>query len=301
MLSNWDMLQADVPTRERVEAAASFLVSDGLADVDDSWGMRLTDRGRDLLSSVTGVRGMRSMPGAVGTLLADHAPNVTSLTLPPHLFDAGLERYRVGTRRRADSADAAWLRERKSRIPRNGSRRAGRRARLAGKRRARLDPVLDLGTPALGWSALVMVLGAVGVSRHGRLLSGETVALVVTIVGAVAALVALVIAVRVIARPLVSSFPAVPVYAALAAAVVSPVVLSVREPRVATTDMPGPLLACALVLAFSAVALVARRRRLRTSDATDTAATAQAVAAVEEAAEEPRTAPAADVSGAPRS
>ncbi|WP_152354164.1 hypothetical protein [Brachybacterium subflavum] len=45
LLSGWDMLQTDVPSRERIEGAAAVLVGTGLAAVDADWGMQLTAEG----------------------------------------------------------------------------------------------------------------------------------------------------------------------------------------------------------------------------------------------------------------
>ncbi|MER2134394.1 MAG: hypothetical protein ABS910_06905 [Arthrobacter sp.] len=45
LLPGWDMMQADVPSRERMEAAIFVLVGSGLAEVDSSWAMRLTEGG----------------------------------------------------------------------------------------------------------------------------------------------------------------------------------------------------------------------------------------------------------------
>lgn len=45
VLSGWDMLQVDVPSRERVENAASVLVGSGLAQLDEGWSLRLTAQG----------------------------------------------------------------------------------------------------------------------------------------------------------------------------------------------------------------------------------------------------------------
>ena len=53
LLSGWDMLQADVPSRERVERATAILVGSGLAEVDSSRGMGLTEQGVQLRRSLS--------------------------------------------------------------------------------------------------------------------------------------------------------------------------------------------------------------------------------------------------------
>ncbi len=102
VLSGWDMLQADVPSRTRIEAAASILVGSGLAEVDSSWGMLLTEQGRQVRRSVRGAGGMRSIPGAIGDLLAGSRLGRAPLALPPSVFDAAHDDYRDAARRRAD-------------------------------------------------------------------------------------------------------------------------------------------------------------------------------------------------------
>ncbi|MBP3034923.1 hypothetical protein J2M53_01460 [Arthrobacter sp. zg-ZUI100] len=102
LLSGWDMLQADVPSREQIETAASILVGSGLAEVDSSWGMRLTVEGGRLTKSVNGWQGMRLIPGAIGDLLAGRQLSHAPLTLPQALYDAACEDYYDAARRRAE-------------------------------------------------------------------------------------------------------------------------------------------------------------------------------------------------------
>ena len=110
LLAGWDMLQADVPSREQIEKAASILVGSGLAEVDSSWGMRLTAEGGRLTKSVNGWQGMRLIPGMIRDLLAGRQLSRAPLTLPQALFDAALEDYYEAGRRRAERE-----RERRSR------------------------------------------------------------------------------------------------------------------------------------------------------------------------------------------
>lgn len=108
LLSGWDMLEADVPSREQIETAMSILVGSGLAEVDSSWGMRLTEQGGHLRRSVKGPGGMRMVPRAISDLLSGRELNSAPLSLPQALFDAAREDYHDTARRRAE-------RERRSR------------------------------------------------------------------------------------------------------------------------------------------------------------------------------------------
>lgn len=102
LLPGWDMLQCDVPSRERVEAALAILAGSGLAEVDSSWGMRLTEEGGQLRRSVKGVRGMREIPGLIGALLEGLQLSRAPLSLPQPIFDAAREEYFGAARRRAE-------------------------------------------------------------------------------------------------------------------------------------------------------------------------------------------------------
>lgn len=102
LLSGWDMLQADVPSREQMEMAISILVGSGLAEVDTSWGIRLTEQGEQLRRSVKGSGGMRLMPGAISELLAGRALNRAPLSLPEPVFAPAREDYLDAVRRRAE-------------------------------------------------------------------------------------------------------------------------------------------------------------------------------------------------------
>lgn len=102
LLSGWDMLQADVPSRKQLETAMSILVGSGLAEVDSSWGMRLTDQGGQLRRSVKGSGGMRLMPRAISNLLAESELNRAPLSLPESVFVPAREDYLDTARRRAE-------------------------------------------------------------------------------------------------------------------------------------------------------------------------------------------------------
>lgn len=102
LLPGWDMLQADVPSRERVETAIAILVGSGLAEVDSSWGMRLTEQGGRLRRSVKGTQGMRMIPGAISDLLAGCQLSQAPLNLPRSVFEAALKDYLDAARRRAE-------------------------------------------------------------------------------------------------------------------------------------------------------------------------------------------------------
>lgn len=102
LLPGWDMLQADVPSRERVETAMAILVGSSLAEVDSSWGMRLTEQGVQLRRSVKGARGMREIPRAISNLLLGHQLSRATLSLPHEVFDGAREDYLGGAQRRAE-------------------------------------------------------------------------------------------------------------------------------------------------------------------------------------------------------
>jgi hypothetical protein len=104
LLSGWDMLQADVPSREQMETALSILVGFGLAEVDSSWGMRLTEQGGQLRQSVKGTGGMRMVPRAIGDLLSRREVNRAPLSLPESIYAPAREDYLNPGRRRAERA-----------------------------------------------------------------------------------------------------------------------------------------------------------------------------------------------------
>jgi hypothetical protein len=104
LLSGWDMLQADVPSRKQVETAMSILVGSGLAEVDSSWGMRLTEQGGQLRWSVKGSGGMRMVAKAIGDLLSGRELNRVPLSLPESVFAPAREDYLDRGRRRAERA-----------------------------------------------------------------------------------------------------------------------------------------------------------------------------------------------------
>ena len=102
VLPGWDMLQADTPSRERFETALAILVGSGLAEVDSSWAMRLTEQGGQLRGSVKGARGMREIPRAIDGLLAGRPLSRATLSLPQSVFDPALQDYLDSARRRAE-------------------------------------------------------------------------------------------------------------------------------------------------------------------------------------------------------
>lgn len=102
LLSGWDMLQADVPSRKQIETAMSILVGSGLAEVDPSWGIRLTEQGGRIRRSVKGSGGMRLMPSATSDLLAERELNRAPLSLPESVFAPAREDYLDTARRRAE-------------------------------------------------------------------------------------------------------------------------------------------------------------------------------------------------------
>ncbi|WP_144671124.1 hypothetical protein [Arthrobacter sp. U41] len=102
LLPGWDMLEADVPSRERLETAIAILVGSRLAEVDSSWGMRLTEQGVQLKQSVKGARGMREIPAAISDLLVGRQLSRATLRLPHEVFDAAREDYLDAAQRRAE-------------------------------------------------------------------------------------------------------------------------------------------------------------------------------------------------------
>ena len=112
LLPGWDMLQADVPSRERMETAMSILVGSGLAEVDSSWGMLLTVEGGRIRRSIKGAQGMRMIPGAIGKILAGRRLDRAPLALPQAVFDAAREEYFNAARRRAERAQKRRSRHR---------------------------------------------------------------------------------------------------------------------------------------------------------------------------------------------
>lgn len=96
------MLQADVPSRKRVETAIAILVGSSLAEVDSSWGMRLTEQGAQLRQSVKGARGMREIRRAISDLLVGRQLSRAMLSLPQAVSKAALEDYLDAAQRRAE-------------------------------------------------------------------------------------------------------------------------------------------------------------------------------------------------------
>ncbi|MBK0331715.1 hypothetical protein I8D64_09895 [Brachybacterium sp. MASK1Z-5] len=109
LLSGWDMLQADVPTRERIESAAAVLVGTGLATVDADWGMQLTAEGARIRRAVPGRLGMRQVPGILGAQLRERGVSRADFVLPSSLYDAAFTAYMdVAARRRERAYRRHW-------------------------------------------------------------------------------------------------------------------------------------------------------------------------------------------------
>lgn len=104
LLSGWDMLQADVPSRERIERAAAVLVGTGLATVDEGWGMRLRAEGARIRGEVPRGIGMRQIPGILGAQLRARDVARADLTLPASLYDAAYSAYMDAAARREERA-----------------------------------------------------------------------------------------------------------------------------------------------------------------------------------------------------
>ncbi|MCC3268088.1 hypothetical protein MUG94_13285 [Arthrobacter gengyunqii] len=102
LLPGWDMLQVNVPSREQMETAMSILVGSGLAELDSSWGMLLTEEGEQVRRSVKGRQGMRMIPSAISEILAGRELSRAPLTLPQAVFDAAREDYYNAARRTAE-------------------------------------------------------------------------------------------------------------------------------------------------------------------------------------------------------
>lgn len=102
VLSGWDMLQVDVPSRGRVENAASVLVGSGLAQLDEGWSLRLTAQGGRICRAAGAGRGMREVPGALRDDLTGRELTRAPLTLPASIFDPAHDAYLDRVRRRAE-------------------------------------------------------------------------------------------------------------------------------------------------------------------------------------------------------
>lgn len=90
LLSGWDMLQADVPDRERVEAACSILVGSGLAEITDDWHVAITSEGERIRGSVSKWSGTRTVRDEIAKRLANLELVRSPLQLPPDVFDRAL-------------------------------------------------------------------------------------------------------------------------------------------------------------------------------------------------------------------
>ncbi|GIU54928.1 hypothetical protein NicSoilC12_06770 [Arthrobacter sp. NicSoilC12] len=142
LLPGWDMLEADVPSRERLETAIAILVGSRLAEVDSSWGMRLTEQGVQLKRSVKGARGMREIPGAISDLLVGRQLSRATLGLPHKVFDAAREDYLDAAQRRAErrSPHRWWWPDPSRNRPKKAVGLGSSRRRACGRRRGRAVP-----------------------------------------------------------------------------------------------------------------------------------------------------------------
>ncbi|UQN29071.1 hypothetical protein [Brachybacterium kimchii] len=105
LLSGWDMLQTDLPSRERIESATAVLVGTGLATVDEDWGMLLTAEGARIRRAVPGRGlGMRQIPGILGAQLRARGVARADLTLPAALYDAAYSAYMEAAAHREERA-----------------------------------------------------------------------------------------------------------------------------------------------------------------------------------------------------
>lgn len=90
LLAGWDMLQADIPSREDVEAGCSILVGSGLASVSDDWRVDLTREGERIRRSVSSWSGMRVVRAELADRLTLHDLARSPLQLPPDMFERAL-------------------------------------------------------------------------------------------------------------------------------------------------------------------------------------------------------------------
>lgn len=114
LLSGWDMLQADVPVRERMETAWSILIGSGLAEVDSGWCLSLTAGGDRIRREVRGRGGMRTVQAELAGRLAQVDLATTSLQLPADVFDRAVLAYlgragRAARRPEDDRRLRAWV------------------------------------------------------------------------------------------------------------------------------------------------------------------------------------------------
>ncbi|WP_306231749.1 hypothetical protein [Agrococcus beijingensis] len=98
LVSGWDMLQADVPDRERMETAWSILVGSGIAEVGSGWSLSLTGEGDRVRSAVRGRGGMRTVVAELADRLAQRDLAMAPLQLPAEAFDRAVQAYRGSDR-----------------------------------------------------------------------------------------------------------------------------------------------------------------------------------------------------------
>lgn len=116
LLSGWDLLEADIPARERVEAACSILVGTGLAEVSEDWGVSVTQKGERIRRAVNKWTGMRIVRAEIADRLAQHDLVRSPVKLAPDVFDRAVEaRDGGGGPRRGGSARWWCLPKRRSR------------------------------------------------------------------------------------------------------------------------------------------------------------------------------------------
>ncbi|MCH1882520.1 hypothetical protein [Agrococcus sp. ARC_14] len=117
LVSGWDMLQADVPDRERMETAWSILIGSGLAEVDSDWCLRLTADGDRMRRAVRERGGMRTAQAEIAGRLAQEDLAATPLQLPAEVFDRAVRAYRgSGGRTVGRPKDSGRLRDAVARL-----------------------------------------------------------------------------------------------------------------------------------------------------------------------------------------
>lgn len=92
IVSTWDMIQAGMPSRSSLEAAAGALSAARLITIDDDWRLGLTAEGARIRAIPSGWAGMRTLPSAI----EKHLPPLVidpHVTLPAELYDSAHDDY----------------------------------------------------------------------------------------------------------------------------------------------------------------------------------------------------------------
>lgn len=98
---DWDMLQVDRPSYERLQEAISVLVGSHLVGVDSSWRLRLTAEGEAVRRSVGRVGYMRELPARLAQALSERDVACADVGLPREVYDDVVDALRERSERLA--------------------------------------------------------------------------------------------------------------------------------------------------------------------------------------------------------